>query len=297
MATEVEFNLTIGEVARLTGVNPVTLRAWQRRFGLVTPQRTPKGHRLYSAEQVEEIKEILHWLEQGVAISRVKPLLKQAAPVVAATVEVDKDWLQLTEGLTDALLAMKAVTLRQRLDELTSLYPLPLCGEQLLQWLIALDSGLAARVDGELLRSWLQQQLQQYLALRCDSVMRQKSRNLLLVSLGEQPDYQQWLWQLALLAQNVVPHSFTLADNLDALSLVSERLQPCAVLALPAAHTHQSTLSHLDQLAQKLAVPIALGGPYAPLLQQAVSELASLTVLDSVTQLATWPAQAKELQL
>lgn len=296
MATEVEYNLPIGEVARLTGVNPVTLRAWQRRFGLVTPQRTPKGHRLYSVEQVEEIKEILHWLEQGVAISRVKPLLKQTTPVIAA-VEEDKDWLQLTEGLTDAVLALKTVTVRQRLDELTSLYPLPLCGEQLLQWLTALDSSLAERVDGALLRTWLQQQLQHYLALRCESVMRQKHRNLLLVSLGEQPDYQQWLWQLALLAQNVVPHSFTVADNLDALSLVSERLQPCAVLALPAAHTHQSTLAQLAQLAQKLALPVALGGPYAPLLQQAISELPSLTILTGVTQLATWPAPAKELQL
>ncbi|MCH1917905.1 MerR family transcriptional regulator [Shewanella sp. A3A] len=295
MATEVEYNLPIGEVARLTGVNPVTLRAWQRRFGLVTPQRTPKGHRLYSVEQVEEIKEILHWLEQGVAISRVKPLLKQTTPVVA-TVEADGDWQQLTEGLTDAVLALKAVTVRQRLDELTSLYPLPLCGEQLLQWLTALDSCLAERVDGPLLRSWLQQQLQHYSALRCESVLRQKHRNLLLLSLGEQPDYHQWLWQLALLAQNIVPHSFSVADNLDVLSLVSERLQPCALLALPAAHTHQSTLEQLDQLAQKLALPVALGGAYAPLLQQAMSELPRLTILAGVTQLAAWPAPAKELQ-
>lgn len=44
--------LPIREVARLTGVNPVTLRAWERRYGLVVPQRTGKGHRLYSEDQV-----------------------------------------------------------------------------------------------------------------------------------------------------------------------------------------------------------------------------------------------------
>ena len=36
----------IREVARLTGVNPVTLRAWERRYGLIQPTRTESGHRL-----------------------------------------------------------------------------------------------------------------------------------------------------------------------------------------------------------------------------------------------------------
>ncbi|RXJ74597.1 hypothetical protein CS022_03245 [Veronia nyctiphanis] len=65
----------IGEVSALTGVNSVTLRAWQRRYGLLTPQRTPKGHRLFSNNDVERIREILGWLDKGVAISQVKPLI------------------------------------------------------------------------------------------------------------------------------------------------------------------------------------------------------------------------------
>ncbi|WP_215201409.1 MerR family transcriptional regulator, partial [Escherichia coli] len=50
--------MPIREVTRLTGVHPVTLRAWERRYGLVVPQRTGKGHRLYSEEQVERIRRI-----------------------------------------------------------------------------------------------------------------------------------------------------------------------------------------------------------------------------------------------
>ncbi|MDU1268613.1 MAG: MerR family DNA-binding transcriptional regulator [Escherichia coli] len=38
---------TIGEVALLCDINPVTLRAWQRRYGLLKPQRTDGGHRLF----------------------------------------------------------------------------------------------------------------------------------------------------------------------------------------------------------------------------------------------------------
>lgn len=43
----------IREVARLTGVNPVTLRAWERRYGLIQPTRTESGHRLYALSDIE----------------------------------------------------------------------------------------------------------------------------------------------------------------------------------------------------------------------------------------------------
>src|SRR5450830_253541 len=86
--------LPIREVARQTGVNAITLRAWERRYGLVVPQRTPKGHRLYSAEHVQRIMAILTWLNRGVAVSQVKPLLD--APQ-AFTETVENDWQRLRQ--------------------------------------------------------------------------------------------------------------------------------------------------------------------------------------------------------
>jgi methanogenic corrinoid protein MtbC1 len=46
--TEPEIALRIGELARRVGVSPETLRAWERRYGLLRPARTPAGYRLYS---------------------------------------------------------------------------------------------------------------------------------------------------------------------------------------------------------------------------------------------------------
>ena len=65
----------IREVARITGVNAVTLRAWERRYSLIVPHRTAKGHRLYSPDQILRIKHILTWLNRGVSVSQVMPLL------------------------------------------------------------------------------------------------------------------------------------------------------------------------------------------------------------------------------
>ena len=65
----------IGTVSEQTGVNSVTLRAWERRYGLLKPHRTPKGHRLYSEHDVERVKQVLVLLEQGIPVSRVRDVL------------------------------------------------------------------------------------------------------------------------------------------------------------------------------------------------------------------------------
>ena len=72
--------LPIREVARQTGVNAVTLRAWERRYGLIVPHRTPKGHRLYSGYHVLRVMNILTWLNRGVSVSQVKHLIDSRQP-------------------------------------------------------------------------------------------------------------------------------------------------------------------------------------------------------------------------
>src|SRR5512144_1514971 len=67
--------LPMRTIASLTGVNPITLRAWERRYGLVQPLRTPKGHRLYTHEHVEQIRRVLALVERGVPVSRVREVL------------------------------------------------------------------------------------------------------------------------------------------------------------------------------------------------------------------------------
>jgi len=67
----------IRHVCAETGINPVTLRAWERRYGLIRPLRTPKGHRLYSALDIERIRRILTFLDEGVAVSQVGRVLER----------------------------------------------------------------------------------------------------------------------------------------------------------------------------------------------------------------------------
>ncbi len=56
---------SIGEFARLSGITATTLRAWQRRYGLLKPERTDGGHRLYSDEDVQQALKILDWVKKA----------------------------------------------------------------------------------------------------------------------------------------------------------------------------------------------------------------------------------------
>ena len=42
-------------VARRTGLTPHVIRAWEKRYGAVTPHRTETNRRLYSQEDVERL--------------------------------------------------------------------------------------------------------------------------------------------------------------------------------------------------------------------------------------------------
>jgi MerR family transcriptional regulator, light-induced transcriptional regulator len=74
MSNNIEY-LPIRTVAALTGVKAITLRAWERRYGLIRPVRTPKGQRLYTRRDVELINKVLTLVERGVAIGQMRAAL------------------------------------------------------------------------------------------------------------------------------------------------------------------------------------------------------------------------------
>jgi DNA-binding transcriptional MerR regulator len=69
---------TIRAASALTGINQNTLRAWERRHGLLRPERTPKGYLLYSDDDIERLRLIRRALQEGVSIGRVRAYLETA---------------------------------------------------------------------------------------------------------------------------------------------------------------------------------------------------------------------------
>ena len=67
-------DLRIGELARRTGVSPELLRAWERRYGLLRPERSSGGYRLYSADDEERVHAMTVALERGISAAQAAKL-------------------------------------------------------------------------------------------------------------------------------------------------------------------------------------------------------------------------------
>lgn len=62
-------------VSSETGVNAITLRAWERRYGLIQPKRTAKGHRLYTEQDIRLIHQVVTLLNRGIPISQAQAMI------------------------------------------------------------------------------------------------------------------------------------------------------------------------------------------------------------------------------
>jgi MerR family transcriptional regulator, light-induced transcriptional regulator len=67
----------IKAVSRLVGLLPVTLRAWERRYGLPLPRRGDQGYRLYSEYDLRILRWIKTQMDDGLSISRAVEFLNE----------------------------------------------------------------------------------------------------------------------------------------------------------------------------------------------------------------------------
>jgi DNA-binding transcriptional MerR regulator len=72
--------LRIGEVARRSGVPVELLRAWERRYGVPTPERSAGGYRLYSQEDVARLAEMRALVANGVSPAQAAQAVSAAQP-------------------------------------------------------------------------------------------------------------------------------------------------------------------------------------------------------------------------
>jgi DNA-binding transcriptional MerR regulator len=70
--------LRIGELARRCGVSTELLRAWERRYRLLTPARTSGGYRLYDADDETRVRAMQAHLAQGLSAAQAARLARQA---------------------------------------------------------------------------------------------------------------------------------------------------------------------------------------------------------------------------
>ena len=79
----------IGELSRRVGVSAELLRAWERRYGLLSPTRTAGGFRLYGDDDERRVRRMLHNLDSGLSAAEGARLALTEAEAPAPQRPVD----------------------------------------------------------------------------------------------------------------------------------------------------------------------------------------------------------------
>jgi DNA-binding transcriptional MerR regulator len=273
--------LPIREIARLTGVNAVTLRAWERRYGLIVPHRTPKGHRLYSTQHVQRVMAILTWLNRGVSVSQVKQLLDtHEAP--AATAE--NDWDSLRQTLQQAIGELAERRVDEMFNQAMSLYPpRTLCEQLLLPLLEALEQRWQGQFGAQLERVFFYSWLRSKLGARLYHNNRQLSgAPILLVNHSDLPlEPHLWLSAWLVSSADCPVEVFDWPLPVGELALACEYLKPRGVLLYSSKSLN---VAQLPKLLNNVDCPIVLTGPtvriHSAELSVSVSEVPKLTLAE-----------------
>ena len=251
----------IREVARLTGINPVTLRAWERRYGLIQPTRTESGHRLYSVSDIETVHQVMGWLERGVAVSKVAELLARSAPLPTLQDACLDEHGQWQARVQSALSAFDEAELDRLYGQIFSSYPVEVVFQSIFlplwRQLMRAQDEFGRTSEWLLLDKFLRARVQQRLQLQPWNT----PRSVLLVAMPELSRELELLIAGLLLSHNdLAVRLLAMGQPLDELSLIADKIKPEAVVVF--ASRPLSTVHHrrLTRLAQTLNCSTLLAG-------------------------------------
>jgi len=264
--------LRIGELSRRTGVKPDLLRAWERRYGLLAPQRTSGGFRLYPLTDVERIEAMQSHLARGLSAAEAARLAKEQDELGQAGSSITT----LLDDFRAALDAYDEPRAQLLLDRMLAAFTLEtVLRDALLPYLHELgerwERGEASVAQEHFASMVLRGRL---VALARGWDRGVGPRALLACAPGERHDLGLLLFGLAL-RQRGWRITYLGADTpVDTLTNTVEELKPDAVVILALTPARVALLREpLAQLAQRTRLLLAGAGVHADLADAVGAEL------------------------
>ena len=266
----------IREVSRLTGVNPVTLRAWERRYGLIQPTRTDSGHRLYSLADIDAVRSILAWIERGVAVSKVGKILARSSTAKAPSAPAYDDvavgeWGEWQAQLRRSVAAFDEVSLERLYGQVFSSYPLAVVFQDVLlpvwQELLLRQDGFGQTSEWLFLDTFLRGRALQRLQL---SRGQGEERVLLAALPGHGHELELLVAGLLLAGSDLAVSLLGIGQPFDELPLVCEKIQPQALVLFSNRPPETELPRQLGRLVLALDCPLALAGEVAELAEESL---------------------------
>ncbi len=114
----------IQAVAEATGLSAATLRAWERRYGIPTPQRTASSYRLYTDGNLAELRRMQQLCDEGMAPSEAAALIKAELDAQSdGAVSSLRDPTEIRTRMLDAIRAFAPERIEKVLQDVWNLGP------------------------------------------------------------------------------------------------------------------------------------------------------------------------------
>ena len=104
------YKYPIKVVSQITGLSVFVIRAWEKRYEVVTPSRTDTNRRLYSEEDIEKLKLLNEAIHNGhniggvasLSVNELKTILGNKSSITTtAKIESNENTLKDTKSLID----------------------------------------------------------------------------------------------------------------------------------------------------------------------------------------------------
>jgi len=267
-------------LAEKTTVGTSTLRAWERRYGLLHPERTPKGHRLYSNLDVKRVLKILDLLNDGHSLPNISEMLSAAntstdsinlyepksneTSTSIASTAMATIWDEYIASTLEATADFNIERIDGIYNEASSLYPVDMVTDRLIQpaitslgsrWIEHPESGVA---EEHFYTSWLKNRL----GARFHHAYSQArgARIICACVPGSFHEIGLMLFSLSALARGYRVLYFGADLPLDQLQYIAKRSAARAIVLGAQTQVDDAVNKDLPELVKQLDTPVFIGG-------------------------------------
>jgi len=281
--TELDIDLDrfpIRVLSEKTSVGTSTLRAWERRYGLLRPERTPKGHRLYNDLDAKRVFKILDLLNDGHNLPSISKMLSventstdsinlyktnnNALSSSNDNTQMTTIWDEYIQSTLEATSDFNIERIDAIYNEASSLYPIDMVTDRLIQpsiatigarWKTHPKSGIA---EEHFYTNWLKNRL----GARFHHAYSQArgARIICACVPGSFHEIGLMLFTLPALARGYRVLYFGADLPLDQLAYITQRSAAKAVVLSAQTQINENVDAELTNLVKELNTPVFLGG-------------------------------------
>ena len=275
----------IRTVANLTGVNSITLRAWEKRYGLIKPIRTAKGHRLYTQQNIDMINDVVALLAKGIPISQASRTLQQRHELGEAS-ESDP-WRDNLDHMISAISRFDEDALNKIYNDVLALYPIDVITRKLMIPLLAEIGRRWETTEGSIAEEhFFGVFLRNKLGARFHHGMTNARGPRILAACLPGENHENGLLLFALSAQSRGLRVTLFGANMpvEEVSIAAARSKAEAIVLSGSVHLDLKKLLHdVEDMVKAVDVPVFIGGKTSAIFFDDIVRIGAVPLGDDIS--------------